>query len=124
MDQIILSGIVTVVSSIITGTVTFLLTRRKYRTEVDANQIKNMQESLNFYTTITEQNKKELAILIDSNEELMCTNRTLVAQNNELLIQNQKLLTEVEELKETVVKLTLQLSEYKNNDQSLVLVGA
>lgn len=124
MDQIILSGIVTVAGSVITGVITFLLTRRKYRTEVDANQIKNMQESLNFYTTITEQNKKELAILIDSNEELMCTNRTLVSQNNELLIQNQKLLTEVEELKETVVKLTLQLSEYKNNDQSLVLVGA
>lgn len=124
MDPIILTGIISVASSSITAFVTFLLTKKKYKTEVDANQIENMQKSLNFYISITEQNKKELKILLDSNDELMLNNRTLIAQNNELLIQNKTLLDEVEELKKTVVDLTLQLSEYKNSNQSLVLVGA
>lgn len=123
MSEAIIIAILGIVSSVVTGIITKWSTKRKYNTEVDSNQIKNMQESLDFYASITEQNRKELAILISSNDELMNTNKTLVQQNTELLLQNQKLITEVEELKGTVVQLTLQLSEYRNSDHPLVLVG-
>lgn len=44
--------------------------RKKYNSEVDNNNIKNMQESLEFYMKLSDDNSKRLEILLKQNEDL------------------------------------------------------
>ena len=67
--------------SIASGIVTFLLTKRKYNTEVDSQQISNMKDAFDGYklmmqNTVEEQNKKI--------EELKKENSSLKDQLHEL----------------------------------------
>lgn len=60
MDTTILLAIIGIAEAVITGFVTFFMTKRKYNTEVDSNIIKNMQESLTFYKELSDDNKARL----------------------------------------------------------------
>ena len=67
---IIISSIVGVISSTITGFVTFFQTKKKYYAEVDSNLIQNLHEALEFYKKISDDNKKRLEELSEKNKQL------------------------------------------------------
>lgn len=81
MNDILLNGIIGIVSSL----TTWLLARRKYRVEVDRSVIDNMQKALDFYTKLSDDNKNRL----DENQRKL----------NEVLNENICLKGELEQLK-------------------------
>ena len=65
---------ITILSSAITAFATafttWFFTKRKYNAEVDNNVITNMQESLEFYKTLVDDNKARLEDALKENAEL------------------------------------------------------
>lgn len=78
-------------TTIISGFSGWFFTKKKYNAEVDNNLIKNMQESLEFYKSLADDNKRRL---------------------EEVLAENADLRKEVTDLREQVSKLTSALAEY------------
>lgn len=68
--DIIITGCIGIVSSIITGWTTWFFTRKKYNTEVDSNLIQNMKESLDFYRKLSDDNRERLEEVLKRNEVL------------------------------------------------------
>ena len=71
---------VSLLTSIISSLATFLLTKRKYNSEVDNNLIKNMQDSLEFYRKLSDDNKERLDEQINRNDNLEKEVRELKSQ--------------------------------------------
>lgn len=84
----VLTGAITTFVSSFT---TWFFTKRKYNTEVDANLITNMQESLEFYKTLADDNKARL---------------------EDVLRENAELRKEIDELRKQVGDLTSTLANY------------
>lgn len=84
----ILGGLLTTIAAGFSG---WFFTKKKYNAEVDNNLINNMQESLEFYKTLADDNKRRL---------------------EEVLVENADLRKEVTDLREQVLKLTSTLAEY------------
>lgn len=84
----ILGGIVSTIAAGFSG---WFFTKKKYNAEVDNNLISNMQESLEFYKTLADDNKRRL---------------------EEVLTENADLRKEVTDLREQVLKLTSALADY------------
>lgn len=84
----ILGGVIT---SILSGFTSWFFTKKKYNAEVDNNLISNMQDSLEFYKALADDNKQRL---------------------DEVLAENADLRKEVSELREQVSKLTSALADY------------
>ena len=86
---------ITILSSAITAFATafttWFFTKRKYNAEVDNNVITNMQESLEFYKTLADDNKARL---------------------EEVLKENTELRKEITDLRTQVDKLTSTLANY------------
>ena len=61
--------VITAIAGIATSVATFLLGRRKYNSEVDQTNIQNMQESLEFYTKLSDDYKNRLSEEIKSHNE-------------------------------------------------------
>lgn len=80
-----------VVATVITGFTTWIFTKKRYNAEVDNNLINNMQESLEFYKTLADDNKRRL---------------------EEVLVENADLRKEVGDLREQVSRLTSALAQY------------
>lgn len=78
---IIVGGVVT---NIVTGFSSWFFTRRKYNVEVKASDISNMQESLEFYKKLSDDNKKRLEDLLEYNKELREQNIRLEAKCDKL----------------------------------------
>ena len=78
-------------ATLVSGFTSWFFTKRKYNTEVDANLIQNMQESLEFYKTLADDNKERLEAVLQENADLR---------------------REVAELREQVTKLTSALAQY------------
>lgn len=78
-------------TTIISGFSGWFFTKKKYNAEVDNNLITNMQESLEFYKSLADDNKRRL---------------------EEVLTENADLRKEVTDLREQVSKLTSTLAEY------------
>lgn len=78
-------------TTIISGFSGWFFTKKKYNAEVDNNLINNMQESLEFYKSLADDNKRRL---------------------EEVLTENADLRKEVTDLREQVSKLTSTLAEY------------
>lgn len=70
MNEIILTGIVGLVTTLTSSILTWFLTKKKYHSEVDNNLIKNMQESLDFYRQLSDDNSKRLEEVLKRNEAL------------------------------------------------------
>lgn len=105
MNELIIGGIVTVVTTTIGSVVTYLVTRKKYKAEVDNNVISNMDDSLEFYKKLSDDTNKRLD--------------DILKKNNELIASNESLENEVKQLKVTVDDLTVRLSKYeKINSQN------
>ena len=93
--NIIITPIVSVICSAVTGVITWLLSRKKYITEVDHNIIENMEGSLDFYEKLSASNSRILQEILDKYEK--------VAQTNvELLLEVQNLNTQIRILTEVI----------------------
>lgn len=90
-DETILTTVVSLVSSCVTGLVTFLFTRKKYNSEVKSNDIQNMQSTLQFYIDIVEDNKKRVD---EYQKELESCRKEIL----ELRTENAKLRTQLQEV--------------------------
>lgn len=79
------------IATVISGFSSWFFAKRKYNAEVDNNLINNMQESLEFYKSLADDNKRRLEDVLQENAELR---------------------KEVSELREQVAKLTSALADY------------
>lgn len=68
--SIIITGAIGLVSTIVTGWTSWFFARKKYNSEVDQNVIKNMSDSLEFYKSLSDDNKSRLDEMIKRNEYL------------------------------------------------------
>lgn len=99
MTEILVTGGVGIVSSIISGWVSWILARRKYNSEVDGTLIENMQKSLGFYKNLSDDNEQRLDKVLEDNVNLRQT-------VEELLKENKQLKKEIDTLKDQVIKIT------------------
>jgi len=79
------------IATILSGFTSWFFAKRKYNAEVDNNLISNMQESLEFYKTLADDNKQRL---------------------EEVLAENADLRGQVADLREQVNKMTSILAGY------------
>lgn len=84
----IIGGIIT---TFLSGFSSWFFTKKKYNAEVDNNLINNMQDSLEFYKALADDNKARL---------------------DEVLNENADLRKQVSDLREHVSKLTSALAQY------------
>lgn len=116
--DLIVTSIIGVVCTGLSSFITWLLTRRKYNTEVEHNSIENMEGSLEFYEKLTASSNKILAEVLEKSEKL--------AQSNvELLIEVQNLRAQIGILTE-VLKNELDAVDFEkygikiNEDGTLI----
>lgn len=62
--------ITNIAAPLITAIVAWLLAKKKYYSEVDNNLINNMQQSLEFYKALSDDNKARLEQVLRKNEQL------------------------------------------------------
>ena len=84
----IIGGIIT---TFLSGFSSWFFTKKKYNAEVDNNLINNMQDSLEFYKALADDNKARL---------------------DEVLCENADLRKEITDLREQVSRLTSALAQY------------
>ena len=88
MIDVLVTGGVGVLTSVISSLVTWILAKKKYNAEVDNNVIQNMQQSLEFYKELSDDTKERLT---------------------EVLEKNQKLEDDVSELRKQMLNLTMKI---------------
>lgn len=67
---ILITGGVGIITAVISGWASWFFARRKYNSEVDNNLIENMQQSLEFYKKLSDDNKNRLDEVLKRNAEL------------------------------------------------------
>lgn len=67
---ILITGGVGIITTVISGWTSWFFARRKYNSEVDNNLIENMQQSLEFYRKLSDDNKDRLDEVLKRNAEL------------------------------------------------------
>lgn len=65
-----ITGGVGIITTVISGWTSWFFARRKYNSEVDNNLIKNMQQSLEFYKKLSDDNENRLDEVLRRNVEL------------------------------------------------------
>ena len=83
--QVIVTGVVGLITTITSGWVSWLFAKKKYNAEVDTNLIENMQKSLDFYMKLSDDNKARLDEALKRNEVLEDEVRDLRKQMFELM---------------------------------------
>lgn len=101
--EVLLTGVIGLVTTITSGWVSWFFARKKYNSEVDSQVIANMEESLNFYKSLSDDNKERLDQVLEQNKEIL-------EQNAKLMAQNKKLQEEVENLREQIKTLTSRMT--------------
>lgn len=66
----LITGGVGIITTVISGWTSWFFARRKYNSEVDNNLIENMQQSLEFYKKLSDDNKNRLDEVLKRNAEL------------------------------------------------------
>ena len=84
---IIITGVVGLVTTIVSSLLTWLLSRKKYNAEVNHDEIVNMKESLEFYKDLSESNQRTLTEILERSEELANTNIKLLIEVQNLKTQ-------------------------------------
>lgn len=70
MTELLITGIIGLISTIVSGSLSWTLARRKYNSEVDNNLIENMEKSLEFYRRLSDDNRARLEETIQRNQAL------------------------------------------------------
>lgn len=99
MTDILITGGVGIISSIVSGWASWVFARKKYNSEVDGTLIENMQKSLEFYKNLSDDNEQRLDRVLEDNVALRQT-------VEELLRENKQLKKEIDTLKDQVIKIT------------------
>lgn len=121
--DIIITSLVGVLTAAVGSGTTWVLARKKYKSEVESNNIKNMEESLQFYMTLSADNQKQLKEYQKNFEEISQQNAALLDSNHKIteenfrLSQEVKRLTEKVELMESLIK-TIANGRTKTNKKS------
>ena len=68
--DILITGGVGLVTSIASSWTTWFLARKKYNSEVDLNLVEKMEKSLEFYKSLSDDNKTRLEEITERNNEL------------------------------------------------------
>lgn len=68
--QVIVTGVVGLITTITSSWVSWLFAKKKYNAEVDSDVIENMKQSLEFYTKLSDDNKARLEEALKRNEAL------------------------------------------------------
>ena len=68
--DVLITGGVGLLTSIVSSWTTWFFARRKYNSEVDSNLINNMKESLDFYKKLSTDNTERLEEVLKRNAEL------------------------------------------------------
>ena len=68
--DILITGGVGLVTSIVSSWTTWFLARKKYNSEVDLNLVEKMEKSLEFYKSLSDDNKTRLEEITERNNEL------------------------------------------------------
>lgn len=67
----IIDAIIPIITGVVSAWGGWFFARKKYNSEVDQNLINNMQDSLDFYIKISDDNKKRLDEVLKTNTELL-----------------------------------------------------
>lgn len=67
---ILITGGIGILTTITSGWVSWFFARKKYYSEVDHNLIENMESSLEFYKTLSDDNRARLDEMIERNDNL------------------------------------------------------
>jgi Mlc titration factor MtfA (ptsG expression regulator) len=70
MNEVLLTGGVSILTSTISSIITWILARRKYNAEVNSTLISNLEETLEFYKKLSDDNKKRLDETIQRSTQL------------------------------------------------------
>lgn len=103
---VILTGIIGLITTIVSGWTSWFFARKKYNSEVDSQLISNMKESLDFYKHLSDDNKERLTQVLEQNREIL-------EQNAQLLEQNLALENKIKLLEEEIKNLTAKLEGKK-----------
>lgn len=109
--EVLLTGVIGLVTTITSGWVSWFFARKKYNSEVDNQVIVNMKESLDFYKSLSDDNKERLDQVLEQNKEIL-------EQNAKLMAQNKKLQEEVENLREQIKTLTSRMTRTNKKDSA------
>lgn len=90
---VIVTAIIGIITTFSSAWVSWFFTRKKYNSEVDQNVIHNMNESLEFYKKLSDDNKSRLDEMIKRNDELDDEIKELRKQVSELMLMTCKDLT-------------------------------
>lgn len=66
----LITGGIGILASIVSAWAGWFFARKKYNSEVDNNLIQNMQESLDFYKKLSDDNRQRLEGVLKRNEDL------------------------------------------------------
>lgn len=83
--QVIVTGVVGLITTITSGWVSWLFAKKKYNAEVDSSLIENMQKSLDFYMKLSDDNKARLDEALKRNDQLQSEITQLREQVFELM---------------------------------------
>lgn len=83
---ILITGIIGLITTIVSGWTSWFFARRKYNSEVDGNLISNMKESLDFYEKLSNDNRDRLEEVLKRNAELEHEVEELKRQMSNLMI--------------------------------------
>ncbi len=67
---ILITALIGMVTTFVSGWTSWFFTRKKYNSEVDQNLIQNMKESLDFYRQLSDDNRSRLEEVLKRNDEL------------------------------------------------------
>ena len=68
--DVIITGIIGLITTVLSGWTSWFYTRKKYNSEVDNNLILNLKNSLEFYEKLSNDNKVRLEEVLQRNNEL------------------------------------------------------
>lgn len=100
-------GIIGLLTSIATAWASWYFTRKKYDVEVDNSIIEGMQDSLKFYTSLSDDNKVRLNEMIERSSKIEEENKVLKEENKALKERQEELESELATLKAKVEELLL-----------------
>ena len=85
--EVLITGIIGLVTTIVTNILTFVFSRRKYNAGVDHDTIDNMKNALQFYENAIESNNRTLVDVLSKSENLAKVNAQLLLEVQNLKIQ-------------------------------------
>ena len=85
--EVLITGIIGLVTTIVTNVLTFVFSRRKYNAGVDHDTIDNMKNALQFYENAIESNNRTLIDVLSKSENLAKVNAQLLLEVQNLKIQ-------------------------------------